>query len=52
MVNWNNLDTVKSYEELTNVARVNLAEVMSGENGAERVTLCLRWARSLCLGSD
>ena len=37
MVNWNNLDTVKAYEELTNVARVNLAEVMSGENGAERV---------------
>ena len=37
MINWNNLDTVKSYEELANVARVNLAEVMSGENGAERV---------------
>ena len=37
MINWNNLDTVKSYEELVNVARVNLAEVMSGENGAERV---------------
>ena len=37
MINWNNLDTVKSYEELANVARVNLAEVMAGENGAERV---------------
>ncbi|MBQ9766132.1 MAG: glucose-6-phosphate isomerase [Lachnospiraceae bacterium] len=37
MVTWNNLDTVKAYEALKNVARVNLAEVMSGDNGAERV---------------
>ena len=37
MINWNNLDTVASYQELSKVARVNLAEVMSGANGAERV---------------
>ena len=37
MINWNNLDTVNSYKELEAVAHVNLAEVMSGENGAERV---------------
>ena len=37
MVNWKNLDTLASYEALSNVARVNLAEVMTGENGAERV---------------
>ena len=37
MVTWNNLDTLKSYAELEKVARVNLAEAMSGENGAERV---------------
>ena len=37
MITWNNLDKLDSYEELSNVARVNLAEVMSGENGAERV---------------
>ena len=37
MVEWKNLDTLKSYQELKDTARVNLAEVMSGENGAERV---------------
>ena len=37
MVMWNNLDTLTSYQELSKVGRVNLAEVMSGENGAERV---------------
>ena len=37
MITWNNLDTVKAYEALKGVAKVNLAEVMSGENGAERV---------------
>ena len=37
MITWNNLDTVSSYKELEGVARVNLAEVMSGENGADRV---------------
>ena len=34
---WNNLDTLNSYQELKNVEKVNLAEVMTGENGAERV---------------
>ena len=37
MITWNNLDTVKAYGELEKVAKVNLAEVMSGENGADRV---------------
>ena len=37
MINWNNLDTVNAYSELSQVARVNLQEVMSGENGAKRV---------------
>ena len=37
MINWKNFDTLSSYEELMNVAPVNLAEVMTGENGAERV---------------
>ena len=37
MVTWNNLDTLDAYKELVNADRVNLAEVMKGENGAERV---------------
>lgn len=37
MLNWNNLDTLTSYAELEKTERVNLAEVMSGENGADRV---------------
>ena len=37
MIRWNNLDTLASYRELFEVAKVNLREVMSGENGAERV---------------
>ncbi len=37
MINWNNLDTVNAYQELSKVAKVDLAAVMSGENGAERV---------------
>ena len=37
MITWNNLDKLESYQELTNAARVNLAEVMSGESGADRV---------------
>ena len=37
MLNWNNLDTLASYQELEKAERINLAEVMSGENGAERV---------------
>ena len=37
MITWNNLDTVSAYRDLEKVKRVNLAEVMSGEQGAERV---------------
>ena len=37
MIGWNNLDTVGSYKELSQVENVNLAEVMSGDNGAARV---------------
>lgn len=37
MVTWNNLDKLASYQELANAKVVNLAEVMTGENGAERV---------------
>ena len=37
MVNWNNLDTVGSFKELMDVKKVNLPEVMSGEQGADRV---------------
>ena len=37
MLNWKNLDTLASFEELKKVEPVNVAEAMSGENGAERV---------------
>ena len=37
MITWNNLDTVKAYENLKKVAPVDLAKVMAGESGAERV---------------
>ena len=37
MINWNNLDTLNSFKELSNVYKVNLQEVMSGESGADRV---------------
>lgn len=37
MINWNNLDTLTSFEALSKAARVDLAEAMTGENGAERV---------------
>ena len=37
MIEWKNLDTLSSYKELEGATRVNLAEVMSGENGANRV---------------
>ena len=37
MVSWKNLDTLVSYKELFEVEKVNLAEAMKGENGAERV---------------
>ena len=37
MVSWNNLDTLSSYKELADVKPACLTEVMSGDNGAERV---------------
>lgn len=37
MVQWNNLDTLTSYKEMQETKKVNLQEVMSGENGALRV---------------
>ena len=37
MITWNNLDTLTSYQELEKASRVNLAEAMTGDNGAERV---------------
>ena len=37
MITWKNLDTIKAYGELEAVAKVNLQEVMAGENGANRV---------------
>ena len=37
MISWNNLDTVNAYQELLNADVVDLATVMTGENGAERV---------------
>ena len=37
MVSWNNLDTIKSYNDLEGIKHVNLVEAMSGDNGAKRV---------------
>ena len=37
MINWNNMDTLASYQELLKAERVDLARAMSGEGGAERV---------------
>ena len=37
MLNWKNLDTLASYQELEKTESVDLAAVMAGENGAERV---------------
>lgn len=37
MINWNNMDTLTSFQELSKVAPVNLVQVMEGESGAERV---------------
>ena len=37
MVSWNNLDTTSAYQQLLDADVANLAEVMAGENGAERV---------------
>jgi len=37
MANWNNLDTVASFAALEAAKKVDLTEVMTGENGAARV---------------
>ncbi len=37
MITWNNLDNAKAFEALKNAERVELAKVMSGTNGADRV---------------
>ena len=37
MINWNNLHTIQAYQELSKTAPVDLAEVMAGESGADRV---------------
>ena len=37
MVNWNNLDTLASFQELANVKEVDLKAAMTGESGADRV---------------
>ena len=37
MIYWTNLDKVEAYKELEAAEKVNLKEVMTGENGAERV---------------
>ncbi|MDO5120601.1 MAG: glucose-6-phosphate isomerase [Erysipelotrichaceae bacterium] len=37
MTDWKNIDTLASFKALESAARVDLPEVMAGENGAERV---------------
>ena len=37
MITWNNLDTLESFKDLSNVGRVDIKEAMSGDNGAKRV---------------
>lgn len=37
MISWKNLDTLNAYQKLAKVKGINLAEAMTGENGAERV---------------
>ena len=37
MITWNNLDKLTSHQELEKTESVDLAAVMAGENGAERV---------------
>ena len=37
MINWNNMDTLVSYQALQETKKVNLAQEMRGENGAKRV---------------
>ena len=37
MVTWKNMDTLASYQELQNSQRIDLAAVISGSDGAQRV---------------
>ena len=37
MINWKNMDTLASYQELQNLPKLDLRAAMSGESGAERV---------------
>ncbi|MCI8743362.1 MAG: glucose-6-phosphate isomerase [Lachnospiraceae bacterium] len=37
MINWSNMDTLASFQELSKADKVDLAAVMAGESGAERV---------------
>ena len=37
MVAWNNLDTLKSFNDLKATTKVNLVDAMAGEGGAARV---------------
>ena len=37
MIDWKNLDTLGSYDELKKVKHVDLVSAMTGESGAERV---------------
>ena len=37
MITWKNMDTLAAYQELKAAPKVNVAEAMSGENGARRV---------------
>ena len=38
MINWSNLDTLKSFDELKAVRKIDLVSEMTGEKGAERVS--------------
>lgn len=47
MVEWKNLDTLNAYEKLQKVAKVDVAKVMSGESGANRVkTIVFQWLKA------
>ena len=37
MLNWNNLDTTRAFEELKKAEKVDLTKAMVGESGGERV---------------
>ena len=47
MLTWSNLDTLASYQELSETKPVELAKEMSGENGAERLNIPFRWQQDL-----